>query len=69
MSFSTEFWIQMIFYAISIGSLAGTVLTRLKYIEKKQDKHNNFIERLTVVEESTKSAHKRLNEIIERVGD
>ncbi len=32
-------------------------------LEKKQDKHNNLIERMAIVEQSTKSAHKRLDEI------
>ncbi|MEI8127973.1 MAG: hypothetical protein WCG95_00015 [bacterium] len=30
-------------------------------LEKKQDKHNNLIERMVKVEESTKSAHHRLD--------
>ncbi len=33
-------------------------------LESKQDKHNNLIERMVVVEESTKSAHKRIDGII-----
>jgi len=32
-------------------------------LEKKQDKHNNLIERMVRVEDSTKSAHKRINAI------
>ncbi|MDR3345191.1 MAG: hypothetical protein LBT21_06350 [Oscillospiraceae bacterium] len=35
-------------------------ITRL---EIKQDRHNNAIERLTRAEESTKSAHKRIDKI------
>ncbi len=65
MDLSTEFWIQIIVYAVSIGSFAGVVLTRLKYIEKKQDKHNNLVERMVIVEQSTRSAHHRLDEYIE----
>jgi len=63
MEFSAEFWIQMVVYGISIGSLAGTILTRLKQIEKKQDKHNGLIERMVAVEQSCKSAHKRIDKI------
>lgn len=33
-------------------------------LESKQDKHNNLIERMVVVEESTKSAHKRIDGVI-----
>ncbi len=61
MQLSTEFWIQMIVYAISIGSLGGTILTKLKYLETKQDKHNGLIERMVVVEQACKSAHHRID--------
>jgi len=32
-------------------------------IERKQDKHNNLIERMVRVEDSTKSAHKRIDDM------
>ena len=67
MEFSAEFWIQMVVYGISIGSLAGTILTRLKQIEKKQDKHNGLVERMVAVEKDVKSAHHRINELAGRV--
>ena len=67
MDLSTEFWLQIAVYAVSIGSFAGVVLTRLKNLEKKQDKHNQLIERMVVVEQSAKSAHKRINEIKKEV--
>jgi hypothetical protein len=59
----TQFWIQMIVYAVSLGSLCGVVLTRLNYLEKKMDKHNNLIERMATCESSVKSAHHRIDEI------
>jgi hypothetical protein len=59
----TQFWIQMIVYAVSLGSLGGVVLTRLNYLEKKMDKHNNLIERMATCESSIKSAHHRIDEI------
>ena len=34
---------------------------QIKRLEEKQDKHNNLVERMVKVEESTKSAHKRLD--------
>ncbi|QHI71469.1 hypothetical protein [Aminipila terrae] len=61
----TEFWIQMIVYAVSLGSFGGVVLTKLNNLEKKQDKHNGLIERMVVVEQSVKSAHRRIDEIKE----
>lgn len=32
-------------------------------LERKQDKHNNLIERMVVVEQSIKSAHHRIDDI------
>lgn len=60
---SSEFWIQMITYAVSIGSFAGMILTKINYLEKKMDKHNGLVERMVVVEQSAKSAHHRLDEM------
>lgn len=69
---SIEFWLQIIAYVVTIGVGIGSVKTHLKYIlekiddlEKKQDKYNNMQERMVIVEQSTKSAHKRLDEIKE----
>ena len=62
---STEFWVQIVVYAVSLGSFGGAVLTRLSYLEKKMDKHNNLIERMSCVEQSTKSAHLRIDELKE----
>ena len=50
-----------------IGSYMGVrqsnklVNYRLDSIEEKVAKHNNLVERMVVVEQSTKSAHKRLD--------
>ena len=64
----TDFWIQMLVYAATFGTFAGTISTKLNNLEKKQDKHNSLIERMTVVEQSTKSAHHRIDEHIEKKG-
>lgn len=58
-----EFWVQLLVYALSMGSFAGTILTRIKYLEKKMDKHNGLIERMVAVEQSAKSAHRRMDRI------
>ena len=34
---------------------------RIEQLEKKVDKHNNLVERMVVVEQSTKSAHHRID--------
>ena len=41
------------------------ILYRLDQLEQKQDKHNGLIERMVKVEESTKSAHHRIDEFKE----
>ena len=52
-----------------IGILTANQLTkyRIEQLENKVTKHNNLVERMIVVEQSTKSAHHRIDEIIEEV--
>lgn len=38
-----------------------------KRLETKQDKHNNLIERMAIVEQASKSAHHREDEIVKRL--
>lgn len=56
-----------------IGTLAGAfagiraanklTVYRIKKLEEKVDKHNNLVERMVTVEQSCKSAHRRINEL------
>lgn len=49
---------------IFLGGLAMSIKfieQQIKRLEEKQDKHNNLVERMVKVEESAKSAHKRLD--------
>ena len=52
-----------------IASFAGVMVSgrltvyRLEQLERKVEKHNNLVERMTCVEESTKSAHKRIDRV------
>lgn len=64
---STEFWIQMIVYAVSIGSFAGVVLTRLSHLEKKVDEHNGLIERVAKAESEIASHERAICELKERL--
>jgi len=59
--------LQIIVYLFSAGMTIGTVLWRIKELEKKVDKHNCLVERMVVVEESAKSAHHRISELREEV--
>lgn len=52
-----------------IGSLFGVIASarltsfRLEALEKKVDKHNNFAERIPVLENTVKSINHRINDI------
>lgn len=50
---SIEFWVQIIVYAITFGTTVGIFKTRLDYLEKKMDKHNQVQDRVTILEERT----------------
>ncbi len=52
------------------GIVASNKLTvyRISQLEKKVEKHNNLVERMVKVEDSVKSAHRRIDEI-RRIND
>ena len=59
--------LQIVVYLFSAGMTVGTILWRIKELDKKVEKHNGLIERMVIVEESTKSAHHRITELREEV--
>ncbi|MCQ2754654.1 MAG: hypothetical protein MJ231_06370 [bacterium] len=70
MSISMEFLLVIVVNVLTAGVFIGGLAMSIKFIEKqikrledKQDKHNCLIERMVKVEESTKSAHHRLDNI------
>ncbi len=54
---------------VSVYATSNLTLYRIKQLEAKVLKHNNLIERMFIVEESTKSAHKRIDEIHAEITD
>ena len=50
--------VQALYIAYKIGKFEQ----KLETLDRKQDKHNNLIERMVRVEDSVKSAHKRIDE-------
>lgn len=48
---------------VSIILSSRLTLYRIKMLEDKVSKHNNLVERMVVVEQSSKSAHRRLDAI------
>ena len=74
MNISVELGLSIAAQLITIGIFVGKLNTfqkmvefRLDRLEKKQDRYNHLQERMTRTEESVKSAHKRLNEVEDRV--
>ena len=57
--------ITVIFQALYVCYKLGQMSEKLIDLEKKQDKHNNLIERMVIVEQSVKSAHHRIDDINE----
>jgi hypothetical protein len=58
----------------AVGTFGGIVASnrltayRIDQLEKKVDKHNTLIERMVIVEQSTKSAHHRLDDLVHELG-
>ncbi|MDD6173141.1 MAG: hypothetical protein PUB86_02505 [Elusimicrobia bacterium] len=74
MNISVELGLSIAAQILTIGIFVGKLNTfqkmvefRLDRLESKQDKYNHLQERMTRNEESLKSAHKRLNEVEDRV--
>ncbi len=70
MQITPEFLLLLVCQLLTAGVFIGGLWVSIKFIEKqiarleiKQDKHNNLIERMCVVEQSTKSAHHRLDDL------
>lgn len=55
--------ITVVIQALYFAHKMGVIEKSISSLEQKQDKHNNLIERMVHVEDSTKSAHKRIDEI------
>lgn len=68
-------WSTIIVAVLSLlGTLAGSyggmrlMSYRLEQLEKKVDKHNNFAERIPVIEEQIKATNHRLTDLEQKVG-
>lgn len=68
-------WSTIIVAGFSLlGTLAGSyggmrlMSYRLEQLEKKVDKHNNFAERIPVIEEQMKVTDHRLTDLEQKVG-
>lgn len=57
--------VVILFQGLYLAFKVGKFEEKLTALEKKQDKHNNLIERMVRVEDSCKTAHKRMDELDE----
>lgn len=60
---STEFWVQMLVYALSMGIAVGMILIKIGYLEKKVDKLFGLAERIAHADRKTKSKHYRIDRL------
>ena len=72
---SLEVWIAAFSFLGTVvgtvgGILASAKLTnyRIQQLEKKVDKHNNFAERIPVIEQQIKVANHRIDDLERKVG-
>lgn len=71
MTLSPEFYMSVVIQLVAMGVVIGIYKTTISFMqvqisELKDDmkKYNNMLERMIVVEQSTKSAHHRIDDII-----
>ena len=56
--------ITVIIQGLYVAYRLGKFEEKLVSLEKRQERHNNLVERMVRVEDSVKSAHKRLDDIL-----
>ena len=59
---TTQLWVELVAYAVSVGCLYGALSTRLKVLEKKVDVHNHLVERMYRAEMKIKLLEEKLEE-------
>lgn len=71
LTLSPEFYMSVVIQLVAMGVVIGIYKTTISFMqvqisELKDDmkKYNNMLERMIVVEQSTKSAHHRIDDII-----
>lgn len=71
MNFTPEFYLSVVIQLVAMGVVIGIYKTTISFMqvqisELKDDmkKYNNMLERMIVVEQSTKSAHHRIDDLL-----
>lgn len=68
-TFSNEFWLTVLIYAVTFGTVYGQIRTQIKNLEQKVEKHNSMVERTYVVERDLKTAFRYIDELREEKRD
>lgn len=70
MNFSPELIISVVIQLVSVGIFIGVFKTTISFMQEqiadlKEDmrKYNNVLERMIITEQSTKSAHHRIDDL------
>ena len=70
MELSVEFWAQIGIQLIALAFVAGGIIQQIRYLgkqitklEKKQQKHNNLISRMAVVENKVEDIKEDIQEV------
>lgn len=67
MTSTTMFDFNTVILLLGLAAMWGTMMWRVAALEKKMDKHNNLVERLTKIEERSKSNTHRINDLKDEV--
>lgn len=59
---TSQLWIEIVAYAVSVGCLYGAISTRLKELEKKVDCHNHLVERMYRAEMKIRLMEEKMEE-------
>lgn len=62
-------FVTILLQGMSSAKAFGRLEEKVMELDKKQDKHNGLIERMVIVESSTKSSHYRLDETNARIDE
>lgn len=65
MEFSPEFWLTILVYVATFGTVFGQIRTQIKHLEKKVEKHNTVMERTFALERDVKTAFRYIEELKE----
>lgn len=58
-----EFTSELVIYLLSVAASAGAVMTRIRALERKVEKHNHLVERMVLAEARIRAHGERLDRV------